>query len=183
MHEDAHPAEITGSCLCGKINYRFNTAGMRFINNCHCRNCQKQSGAAFVSSLHVDPDVFAWLDGEELIKHYASSPEVQRAFCADCGSRVPQQQPDDVVVPMAGLDEPLNLAPQVDIWADQKLPWLTIDPARPACRGRGTPEFWAKLMGGDVETYRTLQQELDERQNQLRRSATHNSQPKEQGQL
>jgi len=37
--------KVEGSCLCGKVRYRA-SAGPVFVAACHCRDCQKATGAA-----------------------------------------------------------------------------------------------------------------------------------------
>ena len=39
-------SETTGSCLCGKVQYRYEGAPV-MTGVCHCRDCQKQTGTSF----------------------------------------------------------------------------------------------------------------------------------------
>src|ERR1700746_3535812 len=38
---------MDGGCSCGEVRYRLTDAPM-FVNCCHCLNCQRQTGSAFV---------------------------------------------------------------------------------------------------------------------------------------
>jgi len=37
---------LEGGCTCGKVRYRLNSDPM-FVHCCHCRWCQRETGAAF----------------------------------------------------------------------------------------------------------------------------------------
>lgn len=58
-----------------------------------------------------------------------SGIEIRGAFCPDCGTRLwdePQDAPDIVVLKGGSLDDPLDMAKAIHIWASRKLPGLTI---------------------------------------------------------
>ncbi|MBK6617943.1 MAG: GFA family protein [Nitrosomonas sp.] len=76
---------ITGSCLCGAIKYEI-TNPLQFARNCHCSMCRKATGAAFATWAYVEVSNFRWVQGEEQLGQYQSSPEIVRTFCKVCGS-------------------------------------------------------------------------------------------------
>ena len=41
------PAPYTGGCQCGSVSYVATAEPMR-VSACHCKECQRQSGSAFV---------------------------------------------------------------------------------------------------------------------------------------
>src|SRR5947207_8207107 len=49
---------LSGGCACGAIRYAC-TAAPLFSLNCHCRDCQRESGSAFVPVLGVRKAAFA----------------------------------------------------------------------------------------------------------------------------
>ena len=55
-----------GGCSCGKVRYRL-TAEPMFVHCCHCRQCQRITGSAFVinaiieKEIRRDPDQYLWL--------------------------------------------------------------------------------------------------------------------------
>ncbi len=159
--ENPPSGTVRGTCLCAAISYAVDVDAVTFINNCHCVNCRKQSGAAFVTSIQVAEAGFHWVTGQDHIQTYESSPTVERTFCLRCGSRVPQVREGNVTVPAGGLEGSVGRGPDVDIWVNQKLDWIELSGVRPGCEGRGSPEFWASVFGGDPETYRSIQEELD----------------------
>ena len=118
---------IKGSCLCGKIEYELAEQG-QLINNCHCSQCRKASGAAFGSFLHISKDYFKWIKGEEHIQVYNPSPEINRSFCKICGSCVPAifEEYNNVAIPAGTLDDDPNLKPVVNIFVGSKASWYTI---------------------------------------------------------
>lgn len=76
-----------GSCLCGAVRYQV-TGELEPIQICHCSQCRKAQGSAFVTNIPVRESAFALLSGAEQLKAYESSPGKQRVFCAGCGSPI-----------------------------------------------------------------------------------------------
>ncbi|HTO69830.1 MAG TPA: GFA family protein [Myxococcota bacterium] len=123
--------EIRGSCLCGGV--RWAHVGKAFLfNHCHCVQCRKSHGAAFASNLHVRPAQFRWLAGESQVARFESSPGVRRSFCSVCGGNVAVVLPDQVVIPAATLDDPLDDKPVVHFFAGEKVAWLELADGLPA---------------------------------------------------
>lgn len=74
-----------GGCLCGSARYEINLKGEE-TGNCHCRDCQKQSGAAFVTVTTVSIDNFKWIkEPDGLI---SISDRASRRFCSLCGTPI-----------------------------------------------------------------------------------------------
>ena len=72
-----------GGCLCGAARYQVDLTDAE-TGNCHCRDCQKQSGAPFATVTTVKATQFKWLTkpaGEVSISELAI-----RRFCKECGS-------------------------------------------------------------------------------------------------
>ena len=55
--------ELTGGCACGAVRYRLRTGPM-FVHCCHCRDCQRQTGSAFVINALIETDRIERLAGE-----------------------------------------------------------------------------------------------------------------------
>ena len=55
------PAE--GGCSCGAVRYRL-TSEPLFTHCCHCLNCQRQTGSAFVINLLIEADRVELLAGD-----------------------------------------------------------------------------------------------------------------------
>ena len=52
-----------GGCSCGEIRYRL-TSDPLFTHCCHCLNCQRQTGSAFVINVLIETDRVELLAGE-----------------------------------------------------------------------------------------------------------------------
>jgi hypothetical protein len=78
---------LCGSCLCGGVKYEVEGPLLRPLN-CHCSMCRKAQGTAFRSCASVKISDFKWVQGEELMTHYESSPGFKRGFCRVCGSPI-----------------------------------------------------------------------------------------------
>ena len=52
-----------GGCACGEVRYRLASEPM-FVHCCHCLNCQRQTGSAFVINLLIESDRVELLEGE-----------------------------------------------------------------------------------------------------------------------
>src|ERR1700677_2764809 len=77
----------TGGCLCGAIRYE-SDGEVLFALRCHCRDCQRQSGAASVAAIRVPAARFQVTKGtpKSFVAQADSGNEITRAFCGDCGT-------------------------------------------------------------------------------------------------
>ena len=74
-----------GGCLCGAVRYEVNLDGHK-TGNCHCTDCQKNSGAAFMPFSNVDSGQFRWTKKPDGV--YQSSERALRRFCTQCGTPI-----------------------------------------------------------------------------------------------
>ena len=91
---------ITGGCLCGRVRYEARGEPL-FCVVCHCRDCQKASGAGHMPVVGVRRADLS-MTGE--VRQYGV-----RAFCPHCGSMLlglPQSAPDLVTLYAGGIDDP-----------------------------------------------------------------------------
>jgi hypothetical protein len=108
-----------GGCACGALRYRLASEPM-FIQCCHCLNCQRQSGSAFVINLLIEADRLEVLAGAA---HPVDAPRdddsVQRIFrCPRCQVAVFSEYglPDVRFVRGGTLDDPTGITPDVHIF-------------------------------------------------------------------
>ena len=113
-------ARRSGGCLCGGVRYE--SAGEPLFSLlCHCRDCQHQSGSAFIAAMRVPAAGFRIAQGEPKLYVGKSDAgnEVTRAFCPDCGCplfiRV-SSRPDIVGLRVGSLDDPGEFRPEADIF-------------------------------------------------------------------
>jgi hypothetical protein len=74
---------LTGGCQCGAIRFAVSGPPVK-VSICHCRMCQKASGAPFAAFADIDPGDFAWTRGKPAA--FRSSSIAERDFCRDCGT-------------------------------------------------------------------------------------------------
>jgi hypothetical protein len=134
--ENAQPfgMELTmkGSCLCGAVAYEIDSLDTP-IGHCHCNTCRKAHGAAYGTNAGVMRNHFRWLQGEQSLSRFESSPGKIRYFCSRCGSHILAErsaQPH-VILRVATLDEDPNVRATMHVWRSHDVPWLQDDPAAP----------------------------------------------------
>jgi hypothetical protein len=124
-------AAYPGGCLCGAVRYE--AAGTaRNPCYCHCTSCRRAAGAHCVAWATFERARLRLLRGE--LREYRSSAGVLRGFCAVCGTSLTyrdEARDADIDVTLASLDEPARLAPQMHVWAREKLPWVVIEDGLP----------------------------------------------------
>jgi hypothetical protein len=113
-----------GGCLCGRVRFRV-TAGPLDSGYCHCRMCQRNTGAPTVAWVTFPATSFSWIGAEA--GTYVSSPRVQRQFCATCGSYLVFRNadfPTEISVNTASFDDPSAFPPQKHIFAETRISWF-----------------------------------------------------------
>ena len=128
---------ITGGCLCGEVRYRARSDAL-WVAHCHCRWCQQASGAAFLTYLGFRTEDLEWVEGAPTI--YKSSAEVERGFCARCGSTLTFARPGrgEIGVFAGGLDDAHDLKAAFHMFTDHQFAWLHLDDGLPR-HGRFPP--------------------------------------------
>src|SRR5207253_2453876 len=100
------------------------------VRVCHCRICQRTTGAAFFARAVFSREGFVVTGRLGRIK---TSARRERAHCGECGTRLFVEPADEptVGVSLPTLDEPDALRPAMHIWTSSKLRWLTFDDGLP----------------------------------------------------
>lgn len=121
---------LNGSCACGALRYEVDQLDMP-IQNCHCHTCRKTHAAPFAPTAGVLRAHFRWLEGQEQLTSYESSPGKLRHFCARCGSHLMAERPGQphVIVRVATLDDDPGQRPAAHIWYSHDAAWLQDDEA------------------------------------------------------
>ena len=124
-----------GGCACGAVRYRLASEPL-FIHCCHCLNCQRQTGSAFVINLLIEADRIEVPAGApQPVDAPRDSGKPQRIFrCPDCQVAIfSEYGRSDVSFVRAGtLDDPTRIEPDVHIYTRSKVEWLTIPEGTPA---------------------------------------------------
>jgi hypothetical protein len=128
-------ASRDGGCACGALRYRLASEPM-FVHCCHCRNCQRQTGSAFVVNLLIEADRIEVLSGTP---HVVDAPRddgsVQRIHrCPECQVAVFSEysRPEVRFVRGGTLDHARAITPDVHIFTRSKVGWVTIPEGTPA---------------------------------------------------
>jgi hypothetical protein len=126
---------IDGGCACGAVRYRL-TSPPLFVHCCHCLNCQRQTGSAFVINALIEADRLEVLEGEpQPVAVPRSGGKKQKIWrCPTCQIAVFSQYTRRQVrfVRAGTLDDPAAVEPDVHIFTRSKLPWVTLPESVPA---------------------------------------------------
>ncbi|HXO90095.1 MAG TPA: GFA family protein [Stellaceae bacterium] len=129
---------LRASCLCGGVKFEI-SGPLSPPSNCHCSMCRKQQGAAFRSRARVRQSDLKWVQGEDLVSFYESTPGTFRGFCTVCGSPIVNKfdarsksaayRPAAVSeygIALATLDDDPGVRPLAHIFVASKAPWFEI---------------------------------------------------------
>jgi hypothetical protein len=124
-----------GGCACGAVRYRLLSEPL-FTHCCHCLNCQRQTGSAFVINLLIEADRMAPVAGApEPVDVPRDDGSTQRIYrCPTCQVAVFSEygRPEVRFVRGGTLDEPTSAVPDVHIHTRSKVGWLTLPESAPA---------------------------------------------------
>ena len=119
---------IVGGRQCGGLRYEVDQPPM-MIYCCHCTNCQKITGSAFVVSATILEASFAFTKGEPKKATWKSDAGNDRYgyFCGDCGCRIAHGATPSIGVLSlrAGtFDDTSWVRPGGHIWLRSAQPWF-----------------------------------------------------------
>ncbi len=120
---------LKGQCFCGAVKYELAAAPM-FVHCCHCTDCQRQTGSAFVINALIEAKHVKVRGKTEVVTLATDSgrphdvtrcPTCETALWSDYGRR-------KVVyfVRVGTLDKPGAVPPDVHIFTRSKLPWVDL---------------------------------------------------------
>lgn len=125
-----------GGCGCGQVRYRV-TGEPIFVNNCHCRQCQQQTGGTSVVNAFYEDERLEILDGnltEHVVTAGSGGPHTI-CQCDNCGvalwSYYPRLGRLGVGIRVGTMDEKDSLTPVAAIFVSEKMPWVTLPEGLP----------------------------------------------------
>ncbi|MGH8453090.1 MAG: GFA family protein [Nevskiales bacterium] len=124
---------INGSCLCGGVRYEYQ-GDIQEISLCHCSQCRKAQGSAFVAVSTVESDRFKLISGAELLKEFRSTPNKVRVFCSNCGSPIYSARndlPEVKRLRLGTVETPFVCKNAYHIFVGSKASWLEITDGHP----------------------------------------------------
>lgn len=116
---------VAGGCWCGSVRYEA-TGSPYDITHCHCADCRRSSGAAFVTWASFRRKHFRFAIGQPRELNWAGRV---RSFCPQCGTPLaflagPHAEEVDVTV--CTFDDPTSVTPADHTWTEDQLPWLRL---------------------------------------------------------
>jgi len=141
---------LSGGCDCQHIRYQLESRPL-FVHCCHCRWCQRETGASFALNAMIETNRFTLLsDDPEIVNTPSASGTGQLiARCPDCRiavwSHYSGAGKSICFVRVGTLDEPDHLPPDIHIFTASRQPWVILPadtPAVPAYYDR--EQYWPR---------------------------------------
>jgi hypothetical protein len=118
---------VTGSCACGTVRFEvtqpFETAGY-----CHCKRCQRRSGALWSLNATVGPEALRIVAGEDAVRTWRPESGFPKSFCGQCGGHLWSGDAGTPVVAirLGTVDGDPGIRPQWHQWLDSAPDWEPI---------------------------------------------------------
>ena len=139
-----------GGCTCRHVRYRMTSRPM-FVHCCHCRWCQRETGASFALNALIETDRVELSRGDvEVVDTPSASGKGQKiSRCPKCHVAVWSNYAGSGntvrFVRVGTLDEPDRLPPDIHIYIASKQPWVMLPPGVPAMdEYYKASEYWPK---------------------------------------
>ncbi len=151
MDRDAHK-QAHGSCLCQKVRFRA-TGKPRWVAHCHCQSCRRNTGSLVATFVGYAIDQVEFVSGQR--QFYESSPNVQRGFCANCGTPLSYEAdrfPGEIHLYICTLDEPDAFEASAHVYASERVAWFDCHDALPRFSATSTdakPESFGPAISAD----------------------------------
>jgi hypothetical protein len=141
-----------GGCTCRTVRYRMTSAPL-FVHCCHCRWCQRETGASFALNALIEAErVVALGTLPEIIDTPSNSGRGQKiSRCPVCHIAVwsTYAGAGDAMrfVRVGTLDDPDRWPPQIHIFTSSKQPWVVLPEGVPA-----VPEYYDRTQYWPAES-------------------------------
>ena len=128
--------DLSGKCACGALHYRLIAKPM-IVHCCHCKDCQRQTGTAFVINAIIERDNIEVHQGSTIVQTMPTDTGRPHDLyrCEDCGMTVWSdygRRNTMVFVRVGTLDEPSLLPPDVHIYTRSAVTWVQLPDDIPA---------------------------------------------------
>lgn len=124
---------LSGSCLCGEVHYEYD-GEITEISMCHCSQCRKVQGCAYIAVSPIESDKFRITAGQDLLKEYRTIPVKARVFCSNCGSPLYSARDDLPGIKrlrVGTVETPFTCDNQYHIFVGSKAAWHQITDSYP----------------------------------------------------
>jgi hypothetical protein len=129
---------VQGQCYCGSIRFELLFPTLS-CSHCHCEDCRRTHGAAFVTWTDVPTKQFRFLSGENKLKKFESHPGIRWGFCSECGTSLfydCDETPEKIYVTVASLDGPIDREPDRHYSFEEHVSWLKTSDSLPKILGK-----------------------------------------------
>jgi len=146
-----------GGCGCGAVRFRVEGQPI-YVNNCHCRLCQRQTGSTGVVNAFYESDRLTVLGGDLAESTFTSGSGGEHVVsrCAACGTALfsyyPRVGRAGVGIRVGAFDEPGAFRPDAVVFTGNRMPWVALPEGIPAFEAYYRPsellppERFARLM-------------------------------------
>jgi hypothetical protein len=137
----------TGGCGCGALRYE--VAGEPiYVNNCHCKQCQRQTGSTSVVNAFFETEALRLQSGQTSQHAFKAGSGGDHVVirCAGCGtamwSHYPRLGQLGLGLRVGTLDNPGSLRPNAVIFTNEAMPWV--------CFPADLPQFETTYVPADL---------------------------------
>jgi len=120
---------LTGGCMCGGVRYEVSEP-LVGATYCHCKRCQRRTGAAASAQARVARGSLRVVSGEELLREWdPGGGGYAKVFCSSCGSAMwsrHTEDPEVIAVRLGTFDEDPGIRPALRQFVAYAAPWEPI---------------------------------------------------------
>jgi hypothetical protein len=120
---------LTGGCMCGQLRFEVAEPLLGAVF-CHCKRCQRRSGAGVTTNALAAPGSFRVVSGKELVGSWDPADGGWiKSFCSVCGSQLfaaSRENPDLLVLRMGALDDDPGIRPGAHQYVGSAPSWAPV---------------------------------------------------------
>jgi hypothetical protein len=128
MQEKRAGKTVEGACYCGFVTFEIRLPA-RFCCHCHCSNCRRAHGAAFVTWAGFAEEQVLITSGRDDLTRYLTDTGATRSFCRRCGSTLFYEGPrwsGEIHVALSNINGEIDKVPGSHVFVDHHAPWWDI---------------------------------------------------------
>jgi hypothetical protein len=130
-----HAKQREAACACGQLKIKV-SGDPQMVSSCHCRACQRRTGAPFGVQAFFPLDRVVSIDGERKTwsRTADSGTTVNHHFCPSCGTTLYWDRanlPGMLTVAVGTFADPQFPMPARTVWTETKHDWLSFPAAMP----------------------------------------------------
>jgi hypothetical protein len=118
---------LTGGCLCGAVRFELSAPPVA-SGYCHCKRCQRRSGAAASPQARIAPGSFRLLSGGEHLRAWTPPDGLTKEFCGECGSSLWSRDDDGGIrsIRLGVFDGDPGIRPSDRQWVSSAAAWEAL---------------------------------------------------------